>query len=396
MKKFETINIGDKAKITHIVTEGDVQAFAELTGDDNKLHLDSAYAAKTSLKKPVAHGLLTASFISTIIGTKLPGDGSLWFAQSFEFLLPVRIDDTITVIAEVIKKHRRDKIIELQTDIYNQHKQKVTTGSAKIKIVDVVEDEEKSQEVSQPIKRTALVIGATGGIGSAVAIELAKEGFDTALHYFSNAKAASGIRNNILSLNRTAHVFKADICQHDQVRRMVESIARKFNTIDVLINCSTIKLAGIKLPVLEWEDIQHHIDIQIKGTFNLVKNIVPIMEQQKYGKIINIITQAVDTPSADWIHYITAKAGLSGFSKALAMELAPKGISVNMISPGMTETDLISDIPEKSRLLVAAKTPLRRLAKPEDIAGVVSFLSSEKIGFITGETIRVNGGQFML
>ena len=396
MKKFETIQIGDKAEITHVITEDDVQAFAELTGDDNKLHLDSNYAAKTSLKKPVAHGLLTASFISTIIGTKLPGDGSLWFSQSFEFLLPVRIGDTITVIVEVIKKHKRDKIIELQTDIFNQYKQKVTTGCAKIKVIEEVENEEKSQDESPPVTKTALIVGATGGIGSEIAIELAKEGFDIALHYFSNEKTASEIRNNILTLNRTAHIFKADIRQDDQVRTMIESIVRKFKTIDVLVNCATIKLSSIKLSALAWEDIQHHIDIQIKGTFNLVKNIVPIMEHQKYGKIINIITQAVETPTADWMPYITAKSGLSGFSKALAMELAPKGITVNMVSPGMTETDLISDIPEKARLLVAAKTPLRRLAKPKDIAGVVSFLSSEKMGFITGETIRVNGGQVML
>ena len=104
MKKFESINIGDKAELTHKITKSDVEKFVDLTGDDNKIHVDKEYASKTTFKKPVAHGMLGASFISTIIGTKLPGDGALWFAQNIEFLQPVRIGDEITVKAEVIKK----------------------------------------------------------------------------------------------------------------------------------------------------------------------------------------------------------------------------------------------------------------------------------------------------
>jgi 3-oxoacyl-[acyl-carrier protein] reductase len=396
MKNFETIKIGEKAEIIHTISGKDIQDFVELTGDDNKLHVDPSFAAKTVMKKPVAHGMLSASFISTIIGTKLPGDGALWFAQNLEFLLPVRIGDTITVKAEVIRKIERDKIIELQTDIFNQHKQKITTGSAKVKIIEPIDTDEQEKRVAQPTEKTALIIGSTGGIGSAIAVELANQGFDIALHYFLNENKALEIKAVIQSLNRKSTIYKADIRKEDQVKVMVESVIRNFKTIDVLVNCATIKVASIRLKSLEWEDIQAHIDIQIKGIFNLVKNIVPIMEQQKHGKLINLITQAVEMPNADWIHYITAKAGLSGFSKALAMELAPKGITVNMISPGMTETDLIADIPEKARLLAAAKTPLRRIARPQDIACAVGFLSSENAGFITGETIRINGGQLMV
>jgi 3-oxoacyl-[acyl-carrier protein] reductase len=130
--------------------------------------------------------------------------------------------------------------------------------------------------------------------------------------------------------------------------------------------------------------------------FHLVKFIVPIFEAQKFGKIIAFTTQSIETPTVGWLPYITAKSALHGLSKSLAVELAPKGITVNMISPGMTDTELIMDIPEKSRLMVAARAPLRRLAKPEDIAGAVSFLASPKADYITGETIRINGGQVML
>ena len=104
-------------EITHLITQEDVNKFADLTGDDNKLHLDEKYASKTSFKKPVVHGMLGASFISTIIGTEIPGDGALWFSQTLEFLLPVRVGDEITVMAEVTKKRDRDQAIELKVKI---------------------------------------------------------------------------------------------------------------------------------------------------------------------------------------------------------------------------------------------------------------------------------------
>jgi 3-oxoacyl-[acyl-carrier protein] reductase len=127
-----------------------------------------------------------------------------------------------------------------------------------------------------------------------------------------------------------------------------------------------------------------------------MKFIIPFMEQKKYGKIINISTLYIENPKTELLHYITAKSALQGFTKALAFEIAPKGIRMNLISPGMTDTDLISNIPEKVKLVTAAQTPLRRIASPQDIAGAISFLASDKSDFITGETIRVNGGQYML
>src|SRR4051812_12080358 len=135
MARIDEIEVGQIAEIQHILTESDLRRFVELTGDDNRLHTDASFAAKTSFKKPVVHGMLGASFISTIIGTKLPGDGALWFSQSLEFLLPVRVGDCLTIRAEVLRKDNRTNVIELQTDIINQYHQKVTTGMARVKVV---------------------------------------------------------------------------------------------------------------------------------------------------------------------------------------------------------------------------------------------------------------------
>ena len=120
------------------------------------------------------------------------------------------------------------------------------------------------------------------------------------------------------------------------------------------------------------------------------------MQENKYGKIVFITTQSTEQMQSNLIHYITAKSALNGLAKALAFELAHKGIRVNLVSPGMTNTSLISDFPEKVKLITAARTPLRRLAEPQDIADTISYLVSEKSDFLTGETIRVNGGQVMI
>lgn len=397
MSRFEEIAIGTKAEITHLITDKDIDRFVALTGDDNKIHIDKEYAQNTSFKKPVAHGMLSAAFISTIIGTKIPGDGALWFSQTLEFLLPVRVGDTITVVAEVISKIERLNAIELQTDIYNQERQKVISGKAKVKIVEQeVTDKPDGNDIIA-YKKVALVIGATGGIGSETCMKLADLGYDIAIHYSSNEEKANSLYSQIIEKGRNVFVVKADITIENEVISLVESVTRRLGDITLLVNCSTLKIPNIKFDSLSWNDMSRHFDINVKGNYYLAKAIVPGMKRRKSGKIILITTQATEnTPPLDWMAYVTAKYALNGFAKSLAMELAAFNIQVNLVSPGMTETNLIADIPEKARMLAAAKIPLKRLAKTKDIAGAIAFLASDDATYITGETIRVNGGQIML
>jgi 3-oxoacyl-[acyl-carrier protein] reductase len=395
MSKFDNINIGDKAEIKHLITQNDIDKFVQLTGDDNRIHIDANYASKTSFKKPIAHGMLGASFISTLIGTKLPGDGALWFAQNLEFLLPVRVGDEISIKAEILNKIAHDKIVEMKTDIFNQHGQKVTTGTAKIKIIEQQADRPDNEEKKQN-NRIALVIGGSGGIGKAACLQLAKDGFSIAVHCNKNTDTAMQIQKDVEKLGQKSVVVKADITDQLQVSDMLDAVVRRLGTVTVLVNCSTIKIPSKSFLSLKWADMQSHLDINIKGAFHLMQAVVPLMEKEGYGKIIHITSQAVETPNSQWVHYITAKAGLAAFSKALAVELGPKGIRVNIISPSMTDTELIADIPEKAKLLAAAKSPLKRIATVDDVAGAISFLASSKSDFLTGETIRVNGGQVML
>jgi 3-oxoacyl-[acyl-carrier protein] reductase len=395
MNKYIDINVGDKAEIVHQITQQDIEKFVELTGDDNKIHTDSEYASTTSFKKPVAHGMLGASFISTIIGTKLPGDGALWYAQSLEFLNPVRIGDKLRITAEVVKKIDRTRTIELQTDIYNQNKQKVTTGTAKIKVVESIE-KNSLKEDAITTTNTVLVIGGTGGIGSATCLQLAKDGFDVAIHYHNNRKKAENLKKTITEHGQKAVIVTGNLYSEDDVSEIKVMSERIIGDISVIVNCATIPIPAIKFSDLEWDDLQPHYDSNIKISFNLLKIFSPKWQEKKFGKFIGLTTLLTEQLKPEMLGYITGKTALNGFIKALAFELGPKGIRLNLVSPGMVDTPLVADFPEKVRLLSAAQAPLRVLATPEDIANTIAFLASDRANYLTGETIRVNGGQFML
>jgi 3-oxoacyl-[acyl-carrier protein] reductase len=395
MKKYSEINVGDKETLSHTITKSDIDKFVQLTGDDNRLHVDEKFASTTQFKKPVVHGMLGASFISTVIGTKLPGDGALWFSQSLEFLLPVRIGDALTVTAEVLKKNDKEQIIELKTEIHNQSRQIVTKGIAKVKVIETevafAEDEKKADA-----PKTALVIGGTGGIGKATCIQLAKDGFNVIIHYNKNKTLAEEIKSEVEKHKQKALIVSADILNDVDIKEMIFKGIRAFDKIDVLVNCAATVIPNIKFQDLVWTDFLQQMEVNIKSSFTIIQVVVPEMIKNGYGKIINIGSLSTEKPNSDWSHYITAKSALIGLTKSLAFELAPKGIRINMVTPSLVNTELTADIPEKIKLLTAAQTPLRRLALAADVAGVISFLASEKSDFLAGENIRVNGGQVMI
>lgn len=393
--KYEDIYIGQKETLSHQVTQTDIEKFVDLSGDDNKLHVNKEFAAKTSFKKPVVHGMIGASFISTIIGTKIPGDGALWFSQTLEFLLPVRVGDEITVIAEVTKKIDRDRTIELNVEIQNQNRQVVTRGVSKVKVLE--ELEKAVEEVkAENTKKVALVVGATGGIGSAVAKALAADGYDVILHYYSNKEKANLLKKEIeKNTESKAFIIPANIHSERDIEELVSQSMREAYRIDCFVNCASTPIPPINVADLAWEDFEKQMELNIKINLSFIKKLLPQMMERKYGKIITVGSLFSDKPNPNLVHYATAKAALEGFTRAMAFELAPKGIRVNMVSPSMIATDLTADIPEKMKLLSAMQTPLRRLALPEDVAGAVSFLASEKSDYLSGEVIRINGGQIM-
>jgi 3-oxoacyl-[acyl-carrier protein] reductase len=393
-KEFEEIQVGDTAVLTRQIVEEDVRRFVELTGDDNPLHVNRAYAETTPFKDIVVHGMLGASFLSTLIGTQLPGKGALWVSQTLDFLLPVRVGDTLTVSCTVEKKHERERLLDLQTRIENQGKRLVLSGKGVVKVL--ARPEPPSAGLMERLK-VAVVAGGAGGIGRAICLRLARAGHRVVVGHHSRDDRAAELVNEIVAAGGEALAVRADVTVERDVTALVDTAVRRFSGLSLLVFAASPPIQPAGFEELSWESMAQHLDTDVKGAFLLAKKTVPHMRAQGYGKIINITSQVLDgVPPPKWSAYAVGKAGLAAFSRCLAVELGPAGITVNCVSPGMTETAMIGDIPEKMRLVLARQAPLRRLGRPQDVAEAVAFLASPEADYITGETLRVNGGQMML
>jgi 3-oxoacyl-[acyl-carrier protein] reductase len=327
---------------------------------------------------------------------KIPGPGALWISQSLEFKAPARIGDQLQVIAEVTAKSDSQRILELDIKVVTQNKVVLITGQSKVKVVEFNSSSEKEEkkEVAKPV---VLISGAAKGIGAAIAQKIAIAGYPVAINYNSSVEDAEFVLEEITSKGGTAAIFKANITDEKQVKSMVQNIENTLGKVGILINNASGVIRNKKFADLDWKDIQDHLDVQIKGSFNLCKAVLPGMEENKTGRIINISSIYADgVPPTQTYDYVLAKAALSSFTKSLAVEFSPKGITVNNIAPGMTETTLISDVPDKTKLVTKMQTPLRRLGHVEDIANVALMLMGDAGNYITGETIRVCGGQQMI
>lgn len=390
MKRFDDIEVGDVESIQRTVTEADVRRFVEMTGDDNPLHVDRAYAETTPFKDIVVHGMLAGSLVSTVIGTRLPGEGALWLKQNFDFALPVRLGDELDVSCTVVKKSERERLLELEARVVNQNADTVLSGTGLVK---VLESSNGHAPEAKPQLKVAIVSGGAGGIGRAICERLAADGYSVVVNHRGDSARADSL---VASLDARAIAVRADVSDPEQAAALVSCATREFGGVSLIVNNASPRIASKAFDALSWEDMQQHLDVQVGGAFALAKAAVPAMREQGYGRIVNITSQAAEgSPTPGWTAYAVAKAALATFSRQLAAELGPHGVTVNCVSPGMTDTRLIGDIPEKQRLIAARQTPLRRLATPDDVAGAVAYLASDAAAYVTGETIRVNGGQVM-
>lgn len=241
--------------------------------------------------------------------------------------------------------------------------------------------------------KVALVTGAGGGIGRAIAILLAEDGADIIVNDL-NSELASETARTIDAMGRKTLVSNADIVSRPQVQTMFEAINKQFARLDVLVNNAGITRDALltKMTEQQWDQV---IDVNLKGMFNCSQLAAEIMTRQNSGKIVNLSSASGQMGNIGQVNYAASKAGVIGITKTLARELARFKINVNAVSPGFIETPMTRTVPEKVRNIIMSSIPLARFGKPDDIARVVRFLASDDSAYITGQTIACNGGLYI-
>ena len=242
--------------------------------------------------------------------------------------------------------------------------------------------------------RTALVTGASRGIGRAIALALAGEGADVAINYVSNEEAAASLVEEIQTLGRRAVLARADVSDFPDTYAMAHSVLRDFGHIDILVNNAgvTSDKTFVNMDHSTWRKV---LAINLDGVFNCTKVCIDQMVEQNYGRVVNITSVIGQIGNFGQANYAASKAGVAAMTKTLAKELASKGITVNAVAPGFIETEMISSIPESLQDRLLSQIPLRRFGKAEEVAQMVVFLCSPEGDYVTGAELEVNGGLFM-
>jgi len=242
--------------------------------------------------------------------------------------------------------------------------------------------------------KVALVTGGSMGIGTAISLDLAQNGADVALTFRRHGDEAKAIVEKIQNMGRKGKEYQVDVSDFGSVQKLVSEVLGEFGRLDILINNAGMNWDGVvwKMTEEQWDAV---INVDLKGTFNFVRAVAPHFKEQKSGRIVNITSINGLRGKFGQTNYSAAKAGAIGLTKAVAKELGKYSVNVNAVAPGMILTDMFKDLPEEFKKKAADETVFNRLGVPEDIAHLVTFLSSEKAQHITGEVIKVDGGQYI-
>ena len=239
--------------------------------------------------------------------------------------------------------------------------------------------------------KTALVTGASRGIGRAIALCLAAEGARVAINYAGNVKAAEEVKSSVEAAGGTAILCQADIADSAAVEAMIADVVKEFGAIDILVNNAGITRDTLLMRMKD-EDFAKVLDTNLKGVFYCTKAVSKLMMKKRSGRIVNMASVVGLVGNAGQTNYAAAKAGVIGFSKSAAKELASRGITVNVVAPGFIGTDMTAGLPESVKEKMLTDIPLGRMGEPEDVANAVLFLASDQASYITGQVVNVDGG----
>lgn len=399
--RMDELSVGQTETVSRTITAEDVAAFARLSGDYNALHVDDEFAARTEFANRVVHGFLHASLLSTLVGMRLPGRGALYLGQTIDFTAPVFIGDSVEARATIESLDREMRLVGLKTEITNQHGAVVLRGKARAKVLRLAPEPAASATAERPTAsqmlagQVALVTGASRGIGRVTAQLFAANGAKVWVNYHKSHTAAAELAAEIRAAGGACDIVKADVTSEADIAAMIREIAAA-GGLDILVNNAGPKIVSAPFDRLDWEDMARAYTDIVGSAFAVTKAALPALKKSR-GRIVNVLTSAALGRTAyNWLPYVSAKAALHAMSKNLAQELGPAGVTVNMVSPSMIDTDLVAGTPDRVRQTMIGRTPLRRMGTAEDVAGAILMLCSPYARFITGENLLVTGGDVMV
>jgi 3-oxoacyl-[acyl-carrier protein] reductase len=244
------------------------------------------------------------------------------------------------------------------------------------------------------VGKTAIVTGGSRGIGKATALKLAELGANVVINYTSSSERADAVVEEIKKTGRESFAIKTDVSKFEEVQSFIKKVEERFSTIDILVNNAGVTRDNllIRMKEEEWDQV---ILTNLKGTYNCTKAVIRKMLRQRNGKIVNIASVAGVIGNVGQANYAASKAGIIGFTKSIAKELASRGINVNAVAPGFIQTDMTDILSDEAKQFLIEQIPMKQLGVPEDVANLIVFLCSDSSKYITGQVIHVDGGMVM-
>jgi 3-oxoacyl-[acyl-carrier protein] reductase len=383
---FKSLKIGQRFELFVDVTEEFVSNFAEFSGDTNPIHMDASYASRTRYRRRVAHGLSFVSMFSKLVGMNLPGP--VIVSQKFDYKRPSYIGDKLTLSINISTISQSTNTVSLSCSGKNQDGEVTLSGEIAVLISEPEPESDQALETFGP--NLILVVGGSRGIGASVVRRMAEDGHMTAFTYNSSDADAQNLENEFSNCVG----FRADASDKGSAKILANALQERFGKLpNVFVHCVSASPSIPKSDLLDFRPYVKHLEMGLGFCHELLGYLLPEMVENNYGNIVVLGTTYTEVaPPPGTGPYLVGKSALTAFAKSIAVDHGQHGIRANVVAPSMTETSFLAGMPDRELKVAAYRNPMRRLAVPSDIAGVISFLISEDSAYINGQTLIVSGG----